>query len=442
MGNMARNYTYGKKGRRFGSRLSKNVQDVRPHGSDRYRPPSKMGGGYLGGGRERSRFPSSWGPRGSLAPMGDGARGFLSDSSKYGGHWPTGAEHDWGSDPSNHIPGPYDALPADFGGAPGAPPGQFPPNPDWQLWLRFAWPPIDPHAEWGYQPQRRLTDDYPWDFGPEWTKTCDVVPPGLEVKRKMGFIPPLTITTTCNVSGVARANSPNGAAVPANATYAGMICSTLDWPNTNGRPYWTWTRPALGSNKPVPYKVGRVALPLNSPQDVRQMQPQPTGQARTMTSARYITPSMDITVPSDRPPWKDPGGGHVNMPPPKGTSEEKPYDNTGRSVKDVYGALTEMKDFADCASKNTTRKNRDGKTIHPCHGMPLAQKLKCLAENAVRGNLDVGGFLECVAQNELTDALIGKISRRTSRNFSRSPYNPRRTSPIGWGVGGFSSRMR
>jgi len=114
--------------------------------------------------------------------------------------------------------------------------------------------------------------------------------------------------------------------------------------------------------------------------------------------------------------------------------------------------LTEVKDVADCLEKNTKRRgdskrrtpqrNSQRPANRPCWGLPLAEKVKCLAENAYRGNLDIAGALACIAANDLQDKVIGKLSGTANRNLNQSPYNPRRGLGIGLGAGGYSTRMR
>lgn len=305
---------------------------------------------------------------------------------------------------------------------------------------------------WGYGKTRPLTDDYPWDPGPEWTKLCDIVPPGGENQRKVGIIPPLTITTTCNVSGVARANFPVGIIVPANATYMGMVASGAAWPNVNGRPYWTWGRPASPNNRPVLWKVGRIVLPLNDPFAFTETKMERVGPAPDPFVAEagagygyvppYGVPASSVVFEPGKPPVTKPRDIHLRVPPERREKEDKPVDDSGRSVKQVYGAITEVGDAMDCMQKSF-KKNPD--PSHHKH-VPIPQrfdlKVRRMISEAAAGNIDWQQFVNCMAINNAQDAAVGGLNRAASRRLQNNPYSPRRTSPIGWGTGGFSTRMR
>lgn len=302
---------------------------------------------------------------------------------------------------------------------------------------------------WGYGATHPLTNDYPYDFDSTWTNTCNIVPPGPEFARKVGTAPP-AIVQTCNVSGVNRATQAVGD-VAAGKTYVGMICSGVVWPNPNGRPYWTWTR-VLPSPAPIRYKVGRIVLPMADPFAFTETKMERVGPKAGGYVAEagahygyvppYGVPSKDIVFEPGKPPVKNPNGIHKNVPPGPGEKEDKPTDNSGRGVGGVYGGLTEVGDAMDCMQKSF-KKNPD--PAHHKHA-PIPQrfdlKVRRMVSEAAAGNIDWQKFVECMAFNNAQDAAIGMANRASSRRLQNNPYSPRRTSPIGWGTGGFSTRMR
>lgn len=213
-----------------------------------------------------------------------------------------------------------------------------------------------------------------------------------------------------------------------------------------------WTSPPAEMPE---YKLGTLTLP----QEDFWPQADAALQERTMTYGRNqvgfgLKPyqvGVHQTVLTSGGTGSTGGGVHNITPPPKGTKEHK-FDYSTGPLGDAYGFLTEVKDVADCidgATKAWRRtndhkghaSNHRKKLISPCHKMPLAQKIKCLVDNANRGNTDWAAAVKCIMLNNLEDEAIGRASRAASRGLNSYAHQLGDPSPH-YGLGGFARRMR
>lgn len=231
---------------------------------------------------------------------------------------------------------------------------------------------------------------------------------------------------------------------------AGLRTVAFPWGNSasqiKGQNDERWNYPGGGTSPtPVVYVPGRRAVPLEDPfPETAQMEPEPKaatgGQGFGLRG--YQSTSMDVTIPERGRPIKNPNGVHDHTPPNRNESEEKRVDKTGRSVSDIYGLLTEGGDLMDCMQRSF-KKNPD--PAHHKH-VPIPQRydlrVRRMVSEAMAGNIDWDAFLQCMAVESAKDNAIGAANRAGSSRLQKSPYSPRRTSPVGWGVGGFSTRMR
>lgn len=399
-----------------------------------------------------------WDMLNSLNPV-QPAGGFENDPNRpypslYPGDYdPGGGFQTFDVNPSDYSEVPYGAyasLPSDFNPTPYKGVPRLPPwwEADAAYLARWLW-----NMPWGVTLGAGAVDsDHPYGFGPGWTVVCSaaVQNPGLAPNRKLGLVPgsPGISPTVCTNSTTLQSNTAWGGTIPAATTRVDLVASSQAHPNQNGQPYFQATHLANPASNPIPFNTRTYTVPVSDPFIGPATQMHRVAHVGVPMDdpggPPYVVPSMDVTVPDNEPPWSDPGGGHAQVPPAPGDPEDKPIDNTGRSVKDVYGALTELKDLSDCLSANTKvwRRKGHGKKslVSPCAGMPLMQKFRCLAQNAQ--HLDVAAFVQCMATQNLTDEIIGRMSSRAYSNLNKSPYNPRRDSGLGLGTGGFVTRMR
>lgn len=224
-----------------------------------------------------------------------------------------------------------------------------------------------------------------------------------------------------------------------------------------------WGEPAFGPPSPFGHtirtwiKTGAAVTytvvpatrtqPLHWPMEQVQMQPlrDPDALPRTRVLKGYQSYAMSMTITGNGPPVNNPDDVHNELPPSRGEREEKHIDDTGRSIKQVYGGLTEIDDFNKCVLENLkgsrTRQLSGTRRDNFKASTPWARAKQALSE-ALDGNVNWPAALECMAIENLKDEAIGRTNRAASRRLQNSPYSPRRTSPIGWGSGGFSVRMR
>lgn len=326
------------------------------------------------------------------------------------------------------------------------------------------------YANWAYQGAGAPG----YNFGPGWTLLCSSDPNNfpLEQNFKMGINPgalvgvPNSAGSTCGASAVGTGRSPFGTTVPAGATLVQLVQSAVPFPNVNGRPYQRYSFPG-GSPAPVPYTVGKVVLPMPDGLELVEAVAQP-GSGSGSSKGRYTLPyqSEAVTIVISRPrddgserentrprprpgqgtrPVPGSGGGivvtdepHNNVPPGPTEREVKPKTGLGKSLaalRHQYGKVTEVQDVVKCLEKSLPRG-------HPCRrkGRGLDERAACLISHA--DDIDLAAAATCIAADQVTDAVIGKLSRGASRNLQRSPYTPKRPYPLGPLTGGFGARMR
>lgn len=129
---------------------------------------------------------------------------------------------------------------------------------------------------------------------------------------------------------------------------------------------------------------------------------------------------------------------HVRRPPPRGTRERK-YRVTGRAAQELFGFLTEVEDAVNCLVRNVHPKRSvmiGGRWYHTTKAknpgkMGYFEKVEWGAENLA--SLDVGGFVACLAQNEIEDRVIGKLGRLAD-NAWREAHGHLGISPTPQGV--------
>lgn len=203
-----------------------------------------------------------------------------------------------------------------------------------------------------------------------------------------------------------------------------------------------WDRPAGPSPAPIKYKVGFV-LPLEGAdgapapaEEIEQSVPLPS-QARL----GYGFVVSTIFQFSTRPQPGDSGQGsktpdapYRDAPPPPRTRERKWKLGKGGIVGDVFGAATEIQDAMDCAVKaiKSTAKTPRSAGHKRWLGAPAGKskgvynKSKYIAQNFDVGNPDmVMAFLTCMAQNEITDRIVGEVSSRAGKAFGNASGSPR-----------------
>lgn len=327
-------------------------------------------------------------------------------------------------------------------------------------WLPWQTGPLeDPFAGWGVGIIDDSLVDFPYQLDGSWTITCNFDPAvahPFEPIRKLGVTPappgyPAIASAFCDVSSVGNSNFPWGSTIPGGSGASRIIVltqsSTAAAGNRNGRPYFRATHPSSPAAAPIPYTPGKVILPVADPMTEVQMEAHPQGRTsnkvRLMTG--YQTAAMTVTIPGRGPPTKNPDDVHNRVPPGPKEREEKPMDKTGRSVKEVYGAMTEIGDALDCMQKSM-KKGSGYKQFGNVKRVPVNQRLDLkalrMAQAAASGQIDWGKFVECMAVNDFKDRVIGGLGGGAARQLNRSPYAPKGRAYRGYGVGGGSTRMR
>lgn len=288
-----------------------------------------------------------------------------------------------------------------------------------------------------------------YDFaGAGWTRQYSCTP-DLNPGRKMGISPnppggvgSISATIGCNLSYTFAANCPVGTTIPAGSAFAQFVCYSSpinDLPNQAGDAYERWNAPGGSSPAAIPYAAPTKTMPLYdpfpevSPMVVEYGQEAPGGGARRPYE---IAVPLDMEFRGDGSHRAGPGV-HKLVPPSPGEKEDKgQFPGVGRDIQKAYGFLTEVGDALQCMEKNMKKGS-------PKAGSKAIQdRIAAAVHNVMAGNMDVPGFMLCFALNEQTDKMVGLASGAATRNFNRSPYNPRRRSGLGWGTGGFSTRMR
>lgn len=250
----------------------------------------------------------------------------------------------------------------------------------------------------------------------------------------------------CNVSVIGATHEVIGSPIAATSTQAQLTTSNNPFPpSTDGRPYFKIRR-LSGSAIPQWVQPVKNTLPLTQPfVDVVPM-PVDYGPAGERT-ARGLMP-YEIEVPlqmgfsRNLPPTV--GTGVHQFRPPNSNEKEDKVEFPGKALGSAYGALTEAMDALECMEKAVKFKKspRHGADRQPVKVAGAYARVRRVLDQVDRGNFSVPAFAECFAENFLTDMAVGKLSGAANRNFNRSPYNPRRSSGIPWGAGGYSTRMR
>lgn len=309
----------------------------------------------------------------------------------------------------------------------------------------------NPFEGWGYGSTHKLTDDFPYDVADGyggWTVVCTTNPAlrPSEPSRKVGILPgsPSISSLFCDVSGVNAANRAPGTGLPAGLTRLDLVQSSAGspWPNRNGRPYWKATNSlAGGSPLPLPYKVGSIVQPIGDPfPDVQPMTKTALSSTGGKARVPYGIPAMSLNIEPPGP-TKNPDDTHELRPPNPDEKEDKFFDNTGRALREIYGAITEVGDALDCLKKNThvPRDKRQFGRHHKYYGKTIQEQMRFVLDNA--DYIDIPGAVSCMLLQHASDEAIGVTAGGAARNFNRNPYNPRRHGGPGFGSGGFA-RMR
>jgi len=211
--------------------------------------------------------------------------------------------------------------------------------------------------------------------------------------------------------------------------------SPVPWVYTPGSPAYSKSIPIWGD--PLAHTALQV-LPLGFAETDNDQKMDPLPRVPRLSRAvgrhfvpAYVTPVKEIVIKSDS------GGGgsatsgpghHVEEPPGPGKKEKK-FDIKGapgstlRKLGDAGGKLSEIGDAADAisdaiATGYSPRAMRNVK--NPCKGLPLHEKLACIAMNAQ--NVDWQDAVINLATNEVGDRAIGKIVGKTNSNFKKSGY--------------------
>jgi len=291
-----------------------------------------------------------------------------------------------------------------------------------------------------------------YTFPAGWITNCQVLGNPAKISG-VGFNPytghPPAVINTCSVGTIGAQNAPYGTSVPPEAIQVQECESNNPFPSTDGFPFAIHTK-VNGDLMPVfSPGTGVIVLPMDDPfsypQGQTQMQPSPEGRTsnRVVVGLRpYEVEAASVTIPGKGPPVKNPDDVHLNVPPGRGEREEKHIDNRGKSIGDVYGAFTEADDVAKCVLKSVGKKDWGSLRKQGFNPYGKPQRAAMAAAAAVQGKVDWKAALTCVALNNAQDEVVGRLSRAGSRRLQHSEYSPRRTSPVGWGVGGFSTRMR
>lgn len=151
--------------------------------------------------------------------------------------------------------------------------------------------------------------------------------------------------------------------------------------------------------------------------------------------APYQSPATQVSVP--------PKGGqpvetpviHDHLPPGRNIRERKKHLHAGALAK-LYGKFTEVADVIDCAIKNIKApKGKGYRHNKSARYGGLHRKAQYVYNNLDR--LDVGGFLSCVAQDNLEDFMVGKANQLANNITKHNTYG----RPVGVGSGSYGQRM-
>lgn len=296
-----------------------------------------------------------------------------------------------------------------------------------------------------------------------WTVQCNTNYAAGETHRGIGMSPaqpgwPSVSGCTC---GVGCSNSINwnwGAPIPAGTTFVQR--GGRNTPYVRGAPAPEGTRnmdirkrhtfPG-GSPSPIPLTSNKPGRPLPTVTEYRSEDREKEYGRNDFERRTYgynRRQRFGRTWRRGKSWWDNPGEKgkippHKEIPPPPGDNEVKvkvPYGALGR----LYGGLTEFKDALDCMSKAQDEWRRYGRlwtrVKDPCKGLPLHAKALCVFQHLDR--TDWVAAVECFAQNQLTDKVIGKLSSKVDDNIRKSPYASERPGGYGRGGGSWALRMR
>lgn len=165
------------------------------------------------------------------------------------------------------------------------------------------------------------------------------------------------------------------------------------------------------------------AVPYSPP--VRDPFAPPRGRPRPRP---YQRPSIDLEAspgPGRNPVVRPQPGLHNQVPPGPGEKEKKTKADYGIAGR-LYGAATEVKDFLDCFAKNL-----QGYRCGTQDGLHMYAE--CIYRNFHRVN--AGGVIRCLAEQQIQDAAIGKLSGGASRAYASrmGSYAPKGPGSVGTG---------
>lgn len=197
------------------------------------------------------------------------------------------------------------------------------------------------------------------------------------------------------------------------------IGSTAPWSTTKG--------PRIGRALPFPD-----APPYAEIKERSYPRPRPRVRWRTYNAEQVM---LQHSFPPNKPPKTEVGHPPVPRPPSTNVRERKFKLLTGLPGK-IFGALTEIDDFANCMAATTwawkkrdytgkktggKRHGNEAKLVRPCRGKTGLAKAKCLAQYADYTNPHaLAELIKCVALTNLSDLAIGRANRAANRQYFRA----------------------
>lgn len=139
--------------------------------------------------------------------------------------------------------------------------------------------------------------------------------------------------------------------------------------------------------------------------------------------------SVTTGLPPVLPPTKIP---NWPRPPGPGVKERKFYGSLPQWLAEGLSAGTEGLDTIECAFKNLPKSAR-GRHVRTRNGgvkfvEHTAFKYRAQAVYQHADKINIGGFMQCLLQEGLTDAVVGAISGAVSKSIGGNPYYK---SPVG-----------
>lgn len=182
----------------------------------------------------------------------------------------------------------------------------------------------------------------------------------------------------------------------------------------------------------VPFEQPRPVDRSDDPDEIPEGENWPGGRPRPIDYAPYEIPASGFEVPPRGPPVHH-DGPHQLLPPGKAPEKKRDF-NTGKVGK-LYGGLTEVGDFLECAEKALPK------------GIPrvanrLHERLQRVYDNWEK--IDVAEMTLCIQTNAANDAVVGKYNALANRGiaFARRNGYLGRGRARGIGLGSWSQRMR